>query len=528
MVMLLLACSTGEVTSAQTGPELSDTQRLIRASLDLRGVRPSTQELAEYQSGELSYEEAVDAFLVDPRFAERSQDVWAEIFLTRSEAFAIGPESYGMGDAERAEYERSIGEEPLRIVGQVVEQDLPWTEVVTADWTMSNEMLATIWPIGDYAGPGWQQAHYDDGRPHVGVLSTNAMWWRYTTTTSNANRKRANNISRIFLCNDYLTRPIDFDRNINLLDEGAVADALQNDPSCVNCHSGLDPIASYLFGFFTYDPGNPLEVTEYHAERELLWKDYIGVGPSWYGSPGYNLTDLGQQIAGDPRFVECAVETAWTTTMRRDAVESDADRLTAHREAFLAGGLTWRALMRSVVLDPVYAQSGDQEGAVGRKMATPDLLASQIEDLTGFAWTYQDYDLMRSDRVGYRLLAGGADGSNVTETASAPNATIVLVQERLAEAAAWYAAEQDFEGSEGPGLFTVSASATPESDLEAMTAQIQALHFRIFGASVSSDGPEVAANLELWSALYAVDQDPVAAWAGLLSVLLRDPDFLLY
>ena len=61
-----------------------------------------------------------------------------------------------------------------------------------------------------------------------------------------------------------------------------------------------------------------------------------------------------------------------------------------------------------------------------------------------------------------------------------------------------------------------------------MTAQIQALHFRIFGASVSSDGPEVAANLELWSALYAVDQDPVAAWAGLLSVLLRDPDFLLY
>ena len=172
---------------------------------------------------------------------------------------------------------------------------------------------------------------------------------RYTTTTSNANRKRANTISRVLLCNDYLKRPIEFDRNINLLDEGAVQDALQTDPACVNCHNSMDPIASYFFGFFSYDPSNPLEVVEYHPERELLWKEYIGAQPAWYGTPGHNLSDLGQQIAGDPRFVECAVEQAWVSSLRREALPSDADALTAHREAFLAGDLTWKALMLSLI-----------------------------------------------------------------------------------------------------------------------------------------------------------------------------------
>ena len=39
---------------------------------------------------------------------------------------------------------------------------------------------------------------------------------------------------------------------------------------------------------------------------------------------------------------------------------------------------------------------------------------------------------------------------------------------------------------------------------------------------------EVEANLQLWNDLYAADFDQKAAWAGLLSVLLRDPDFLFY
>jgi hypothetical protein len=47
---------------------------------------------------------------------------------------------------------------------------------------------------------------YADGRPAAGVLSTNGLWWRYPSTASNGNRKRADTPSRIFLCHDYTNR----------------------------------------------------------------------------------------------------------------------------------------------------------------------------------------------------------------------------------------------------------------------------------------------------------------------------------
>jgi hypothetical protein len=61
-----------------------------------------------------------------------------------------------------------------------------------------------------------------------------------------------------------------------------------------------------------------------------------------------------------------------------------------------------------------------------------------------------------------------------------------------------------------------------------MVAQIQRLHLRLFGHTIAADGPEVEGNLGLWSELYAADGDAGAAWRGLLSALLRDPDFVLY
>jgi hypothetical protein len=127
-------------------------------------------------------------------------------------------------------------------------------------------------------------SRYTDGRPAAGVLSTNSLWWRYGSTDSNANRKRANTASLLLLCNDYLVRPLEFDRNVNLLDEEAVNTAIETDPSCTNCHGSLDPLAGYFFGFWWYDPSNPLENVRYFPEREGRWADYSGKPSSRRGS----------------------------------------------------------------------------------------------------------------------------------------------------------------------------------------------------------------------------------------------------
>ena len=522
--LLVLACAPiDDARDPRPEPTMAPVAVRTRASLDLRGVHPSPDEIAGVETDPAAIDGLVDTFLADPRFESRVRDLWAEVYLTRTGPIYLTAGDFGVDDV--AAFDASVGDEVLRILGRVAAEDRPWTEIVTADWTMADELLASIWPVEREAGEGWQVARYTDGRPSAGVLTANSFYWRYDSTASNGSRKRANAASRILLCNDYLTRPIEFDRNVNLLDQEAVLDALHTNDACVNCHQTLDPLAAYFFGFFWYTADNPQEAVRYYPEREPLWRTYVETPPAYYGEPGFNLTELGRQIAGDSRFAECAVEQAYELLLHRPATLADTDALARHREAFLAGGLTMRSLIRSVVADPRYrAGATDAEGYVPSKMKTPDLLATSVAELTGYTWTYQDYDLLRTDTVGYRTLAGGADGYRVTANARAPNATLLLVQERLAESAAEHAV---LEAPEGlfPGL---TFTETPDTDREAVIATIQGLHLALFGDRVAADGEEVTAALELWADLYAVERDVPATWAGLLSVLLRDPDFLLY
>lgn len=538
--LLLLGCGakptpSTPVEEAHTVPALDPVALLSRASLDLRGVRPTVAEIQAVEADAGALDGMLDDFLQDARFGERVVDLYSELYLTRTESFLVNTAMVETDDT--AAFVTSLGEEPLRLLAHVATEDLPWTEIVLGDYTLVDERLAAAFPT-DYpaGGQGWQVARYTDDRPAAGVLSTNGLWWRYVSTDSNANRKRANTATRLLLCEDYLTRPIEFDRNVNLLEEDEVNDALQNSAGCVNCHSSLDPLAAHFFGFYWYNYQSPAEAISYHPERERLWASFTGVGPGYFGQPSYSLEDLGRNIAADPRFPTCAVEQAWSLLLRRDPQVTDLDHLTAHREAFLEGGLTLRALFRSILEDELYRAgppaTGEDlaTGAVSLKMATPDLLASEVEDLTGFRWTYQGADMMRTDSVGLRTLAGGADGATVTKTSRAPSATLALVQEALAEAASGYVVQADaaLPASERRLFTQVDFSETPDTGRDAMVAQLQDLHLRIFGQRVEADGEQVAAGLELWSALYAVEGSATLAWQGVLSALLRDPDFLLY
>lgn len=529
LITLVAGCGAPEDPAAW--PEMDGRELLIRASLDLRGVRPTAEEYAALEADPESLDALIDTFVEDERFGDRMADLYAEILLTRTETWPIGPDSYNAG-ISNADFVNSVGDEVPRMVGEVARSDRPWTDMVRGDWTMSNGTLRTIWPIeGTTSGDGWQVSRYTDGRPPAGALATNSLWWRYGSTPSNANRKRANAVSRVFLCQDYLHKPIAFDRNVNLLDEGAVEDAIQRDPGCVACHNSLDPLSGYFYGFWHYNNQLAAEVTNYHPERELLWRQTTGVSPGFYGEPGFGLDDLGRQLAGDNRYVTCAVETVTEQLLRRETTFEDTTRLSAHREAFLAGDLTLRALARSVVDSPEYrAGAVDDERATPSKLVTADLLHDEIEDLTGFRWTAGGgVDLLRSENLGFRTLAGGADGVFVTRSATRPNATLILVQERLAEAAASHVVEHDLGGGGEPRLLAlVDGSERPDTDRDALVAQIQALHWRLFGRRVAADGEEVEANLALFSDLLSIDDDPRAAWAGLVTALLRDPDLLLY
>jgi hypothetical protein len=503
--------------------------QLFRVSLDLRGVRPTLEEIEAVEADPGAYSELVDVYLHDERFLDRIRSMYSEVFLTRQDSYTVSGWDYGVDDEFL--FARSVGDETLRILSTIVDEDLPYTDLVTADWTMANEALAAAFPL-DYpeGGTGWKKVHYTDARPAAGMLATNSMWWRYMTTPSNASRGKANAVSKIFLCNDYLSKVVSFDRNVNLLDQDALNNALRTNPGCVACHHSLDPLASFLWGTYYYDYRSPLDLSSYHPEREHLWETTSGVAPAYYGEPGHTLADLGAMIAADPRFVECATEQVYALLNHKEPTIEESDKLTGYREVFLESDLRLRALFRAAVMDLDYRATEPSDGeAATRKMVTSDMLGAQIEDLTGFVFTKDGVPMLETDDGGLRTLAGGIDGQNVTTPARAPMTTLVLVQERMAQAAASYAVEYDRDHPGEARLFTeISFHETPKNGEPAMRAQVQRLHLRLFGRRVASDGPEVEANLELWEDLYDVSLTVEDAWAGVLTVLLRDPDFLFY
>ena len=525
--MFFLSCLTPElepevgVETVEVVPEMDALRLLTRASLDLRGVRPSIDEIEAVEEDPEAVEGLIDGFLEDPRFGERVRSLWSTVYLTQQDTWSVTAAQFGLDD--QPGFSSSVGQQPLRMLERIAVEDRPYPEIVTADWTMADETLASIWPLDRDEGDGWQPATWNDGRPEVGVLSTNTFWWRYMSNASNANRGRANAVSKVLLCTDYLTKPITFERDVNLLDAEAVDDALKTNPGCVSCHHSLDPLASYLWGFYFTDYRSPWDISEYHPERELMWKDMTGVAPSFYGEPGSDLNDLGGQLARDPRLPECFVEQALELLLARDTTLDDTSELTRLREVFLSEELRVKPLVRAVVDSPRYrAGDTDAPGYVPVKLLGTDLLASSVEDITGFRFTYAGYDMLSTDTYGLRTLAGGVDGNFVTSPATDPTTTMVLVQERLAQGAAVHAVQER-------ALFDhIDFGETPTTDRDAMVAQLQFLHLRVLGRRVLPDGPEIEANLELWEDLYAIDADTEAAWTGVLTVLLRDPLFLTY
>lgn len=526
MVIFLLSCGTAEVETPvelepAPIPQMDAVSLLTRASLDLRGVRPTVEEIEQVEADPEAVEVLIDGFLDDERFGERVLSLWSTVYLTRQDSWSVTAAQFGLDD--QPGFSRSVGEQPLRMLERIAVEDRPYPEIVTAEWTMADETLEAIWPLERQEGEGWQPAVWTDERPEVGVLSSNTFWWRYMSNASNANRGRANAVSKVLLCTDYLTKPISFQRDVNLLDAEAVDDALKENPGCVSCHHSLDPLSSYLWGFYFLDYRSPWDISEYHPERELFWQEFTGVQPGYYGTPGQDMSDLGQQLAQDPRLPQCFVEQSLELLLARESRLEDTAEMTRLREVFLAEDLRVKPLIRAVVDSPQYrAGDTDEPGYVPVKLLGTDLLASSVEDLTGFRFTYLGYDMLSTDTYGLRTLAGGVDGNFVTSPATDPTTTMVLVQERLAQAAAQHAVETD-------RLFPhVDFGETPATDREAMVEQIQFLHLRVLGQRVAADGPEVEANLALWEDLYAIDADAPAAWTGVLTVLLRDPLFLTY
>jgi hypothetical protein len=504
---------------------LAAPRLLRRMSLDLLGVLPSVVDLDRVEADPAALGTVRDELLEDPRLEDRLVQLLADRFLTRIDTFPLSHRDYQLDDELEHAFEVAVGEEPLRLMAHVAVSDLPWSDIVTADYALANGLLRDVWPLESAEDTeDWAISHWTDGRPAVGILASNGLWWRYATTPFNYNRSRAAAVSRLLLCEDYLSRPVTLTSSPTLADEDGTEQAVREDPACLACHLTMDPLAAAFFGFWWFDIYDTQELTYYHPEREPYNEVYLGMGTSYFGHPVSGLAEVGLAVAADPRFRTCAAETVASALWRRPITVEDFDHVAHLRGLFEDGDLRLKVLLAAVVDTDEYQadaplEGDDDLGAVTIRLITPSQLKTALQDLTGFSWTTAGFEQLGNDDLGYRTMAGGVDGTSVTSPQLGPSLSQALVARRYAEAAASYAVTRELLDDEtesllpGVGLESVPGDAVFDDALGALV-------WRLFGDRLADNEREELSAL--WRHIEGSDGAD-GAWIAVLTVLFRDP-----
>lgn len=168
----------------------------------------------------------------------------------------LDTENTTLTDQEMRYVRDAMKQEPIFLLKHIVQNDQPWTDIVAADYTVLNGVLAKAvgaTPVeGGFADPSnnaelkpvridrLSRRIEDKAFPHAGVLTTNSWLSRFPTTDSNRNRHRSAKVFKQFLGIDIealAQRPLDDSNNGDFL-----VPTMQN-PNCMTCHTAMDPVA---------------------------------------------------------------------------------------------------------------------------------------------------------------------------------------------------------------------------------------------------------------------------------------------
>ena len=573
LVMLLGACQPSapseNATPAATPVAveryvpLDAEAALVRATTALTGLRPTAEELETVRTTPERLADIVAGYVERPEFGETIKDMYAEILLMRSLELVL-PNIGLIEDALRSEIRDALSEEPLDLIREVVITDRPFTDIVRANWTVLNGLSARMWSGHDYnsAEGGLQRVNYTDGRPAAGVLSTAPFLVRHESNGANYHRGRADVLSDVFLCEPFGDRDIPISGDVDLSDDEAVANALVENPECVACHQVVDPLAQHFWPFRArvtgpqlvngHDRDNceppaicypvPILRDPVTLDGELVdpW-DILGLrGPNYWGAATASLDDVGQKIAADPRFARCAVQQFAAYLAQTDRGALDPDFVGRHQVAFADSGFDAKALAKAIVLDEWFLAQALGDGASegtpevpGPQVLRPEQYERFIESLTGFRLEYYVAQsnigavrALRSDELGFRAMAGGIDGSNVTEPVHTVTPVKLLVLSAYAEEAAGFVVDTDFavDAAQRHLLRWIEAS---DEDEAAIRTQLVELHAQAYGRIVASEDEAITELYELWAAV-AADSTPTDAWKSVLIGMFQSPDIIFY
>jgi hypothetical protein len=538
-------CEVAVATPPVQGVEAASALQLFRkASLLLAGRLPRPDESQQLRTtGETALPGMLDALMREPGFHEWLLVTFNDELLTdrylgdstntlRREDFPNVAVYLAdtVPELDKRKYRRSVAREPLELIAYVVENDRPFTEILTADYTLLNAYSAQIYndtslqfddPTDetDYK-PGKIHAVRDGVRlafPHAGILSSPMFLNRFPTSPTNRNRHRAKVILEKFLATDILKvadRPIDPTQAV------ALANPTREDPACSVCHSMLDPLAGAFMKFSDNDPEQLVPNREWYKEMFLP-----GFGQEVMQVAEYprSLPWVAQRIAADPRFPLAVVNNAYRALTNQEPLAYPADGEAGALAAWQAQDATFRAIagklvaanfnykvvIRELLLSPylrasnisvagLQAHAGELAAYGSLRLSSPESLSQKLFTTLGFHWVR--YDRQPALTSTYDILYGGIDSDAVTERLVEPNGVMSAVMSRMAIEAACQATAWDFlKPADQRLLFPqVEPSDTPASAAARIRANIRHLHAHLLGEELPEGSPELERTYRLF------------------------------
>ncbi len=543
---------------------LDDVQTLRKATLLLGGRVPTADEVDRVASGEEgALDEVLNAVMREDGFYERVSDIYNDQFLTRryhssnpdSAIDLLSRADYPSADAlDNAELEYAeqagndaIAEEPLRLIEYILRNDLPYTEVLTADYTVVNPFSAQVYGIDvefdDPTDPNEFVEARLPGIPHAGIATMTTYLARWTTTRTNRNRARSRRFQEFFLATDVLalgTRPTDASGS-------GYDNPTLNDANCVSCHTAVDPIAGAFANWDAtgrYRPqGHPLR-GENENNPDLLDVPENG----WYSDmrvPGYKdqalpgdfepsaLQWLGYEAATDDLFALSPVHIIYRGLFGRAPLiePSDSNAIgfiegvraaKAQRkvfqdiaERFSDSDYDLRVVFLELVKSPyfrAYNVNGDltperelELADVGiARWLTPEELNHKIESTLGVPWGPQDNPNLLN-RNQFLILYGGINSDDVTERAYDASGTSANIAKRMANEVACSAVARDFVKPAGQRMLFGNTDTTGGPD-QSVRETIQHMHWHLLGEQLEIDDPEIDRSYDLFVSVYEEGQ----------------------
>jgi hypothetical protein len=547
-VAIVLAAAACSAEPPPPGTYLTPTEHLARASMALRGIRPSLAELDAVALHPSWLPRLVDRYLDSPEFGTTIRELHNEVLRLHPQLLNFTPPpAPPLQDISFSDMNGSIYDEPLRLIEDIVMTDQPYTRLVTADYTMADRTVATVWGLEHSDDDGWERTAWTDDRGAAGILASTALFLRYRSVASNFNRARANAISRSLLCHDFSDAEIRIDTSVDLSNSAVVADAVVNNPSCAGCHQAMDPLASYFTPFLQGTMSGalvPYPVNFYNPAAAADWTQTTHRPPGYFGAAPVGLAGLGQAIADDPRFARCAAVHFASYLTEQPARDLSPAWVAQLQDAFVRSGYNAKQLARAIVLSDPFRRASDPdpvaaEGVIGYQQARPQQLERMLRDLTGFVWQDDSQTLVRGywrfgrvdylddDYFGFRVLAGGLDSWYVTEPTHTMSATASLVARQAARRAAAFVVDHD-AGAAPADRWLFTRAAVDATDPRSVRAELAALHGRIYSQLVAPDDPVLDDAVALFDDALAASGDPRRAWTVTLTGMLSDLRALYY